>query len=72
MRPLRIALVGFGNVGRRFAELLPGPYGRVLRANGVRPLVSGIATGRHGIAIDARGKVTEFAPRAQPCAPCKA
>ncbi len=55
MRPLRIALVGFGNVGRRFAELLPGPYGRVLRANGVRPVVTGIATGRHGLAVDARG-----------------
>ncbi len=55
MRTLRIALVGFGNVGRRFAELLPGPYGRVLRASGVRPVVTGIATGRHGLAIDPRG-----------------
>ncbi|HET7295357.1 MAG TPA: homoserine dehydrogenase [Vicinamibacteria bacterium] len=55
MRTLRLALVGFGNVGRRFAELLPGPYSRVLRANGVRPVVTGIATGRHGLAIDPRG-----------------
>ena len=52
---LRIAFVGFGSVGRRFAELLPGRYGRTLRAAGVEPVVTGIATGRHGSAIDARG-----------------
>jgi homoserine dehydrogenase len=54
-RRLRIALLGLGNVGRRFAELLPGPYGRTLRAAGVEPVLTGIATARHGIAIDARG-----------------
>jgi homoserine dehydrogenase len=42
-------------VGRRFAELLPGPYGRVLRERGVVPILTGIATSRHGIAIDAGG-----------------
>ena len=55
MRTLRIGMVGFGHVGRRFAELLPGPYGRVLRAEGVRLSITGIATARHGIAVDARG-----------------
>ncbi len=55
MKTLRIALVGFGNVGRRFAALLPGPYGRVLRGAGVVPRVTGIATARHGVAIDGRG-----------------
>lgn len=54
-RDLRLALVGFGHVGRRFAELLTGRYGRVLRAHGVRPRVTGIATGRHGLAIDPDG-----------------
>jgi len=54
-RPLRLALVGFGNVGRRFAELLRGPFGRELGRCRVRPIVTGIATGRHGLAIDARG-----------------
>ena len=54
-RDLRIALVGFGNVGRRFVLRLAGPYGRALRKAGVRPLLTGIATGRHGIAVDARG-----------------
>lgn len=54
-RDLRIALVGFGNVGRRFVLRLAGPYGRALRKAGVRPLLTGIATGRHGLAVDAHG-----------------
>jgi len=53
--PLRIALVGFGHVGRRFAELLGGPYARVLRAAGVEPSVTAIATANHGFAIAANG-----------------
>jgi homoserine dehydrogenase len=55
VRDLRLALVGFGHVGRRFAELLPGAYGKALRAAGVRARVTGIATRRHGIAIDPDG-----------------
>ena len=56
MRPvLRIALIGFGSVGRRFAERLTGPYARVLRAAGVEPRITGIATARHGLAVDERG-----------------
>ena len=56
VRPvLRIALVGFGSVGRRFAERLTGPYARVLRAAGVEPRITGIATARHGLAVDGRG-----------------
>jgi len=55
MPALRLALVGFGNVGRRFATLLDGRYGRVLRAAGARPMVTGIATARHGAAIRASG-----------------
>jgi homoserine dehydrogenase len=54
-KDLRLALVGFGNVGRRFAELLRGPYRRALAARGVRVRVVGIATARHGLAVDARG-----------------
>ena len=50
-----MALVGFGHVGRRFAELLPGPYARALRAAGLRVVITGVATGRHGLAIDPRG-----------------
>lgn len=56
MRPvLRIALVGFGSVGRRLAERLAGPYSRALRAAGVAPRITGIATARHGLAVDERG-----------------
>jgi homoserine dehydrogenase len=54
-RDLRVALVGFGNVGRRFARQLEGPYGRALEAAGARVRVTGIATARHGIAVDSRG-----------------
>lgn len=54
-REIRLALVGFGNVGRRFAEQLRGPYARALRAEGARVRVTGIATARHGLAIDPHG-----------------
>src|SRR5215468_9432959 len=54
-RDVRLALVGFGHVGRRFAELLPGPYARALRAEGARVRVTGIATRGHGIAVDPAG-----------------
>jgi homoserine dehydrogenase len=54
-RDLRLALVGFGHVGRRFAELLTGPYARILRDAGVRPVLTGVATAHHGIAVDAAG-----------------
>ena len=52
---VRLALVGFGNVGRRFAERLRGPYARALKAEGARVRVTGIATARHGIAVDPQG-----------------
>jgi homoserine dehydrogenase len=55
VRVLRVALVGFGHVGRRFAQLLDGPYGKVLRTARVRIVLTGVATGRHGRAIDPRG-----------------
>jgi len=48
-------LVGFGHVGRRFAENLLGPYRGPLRAAGVRVRVTGIATARHGLVVEPRG-----------------
>jgi homoserine dehydrogenase len=54
-RALRLAIVGFGSVGRRFAELLRGRYGRELRAAGVEPRVTAVATARHGRAVDPDG-----------------
>jgi homoserine dehydrogenase len=55
VRVLRVALVGFGSVGRRLAEHLGGAYRPVLRGCGVRVVLTGVATARHGIAIDPRG-----------------
>ena len=55
LRPLRLALAGFGSAGRQFAERLLGAYGRELRARGFEPRVTGIATARHGIAVDRAG-----------------
>ena len=52
---MRMALLGFGHVGRRFAEHLLGPYAVALKARGVTPVVSGIATSRHGMAVDPEG-----------------
>src|SRR5262245_26660842 len=54
-RELRVAFVGFGNVGRRFTALLRGPYAEALAEAGARLRITGIATARHGIAIDAKG-----------------
>lgn len=52
---LDLALVGFGNVGRRFARLLR-ERGDVLRdAHDLECRVVGIATRRHGWALDAHG-----------------
>jgi homoserine dehydrogenase len=52
---VRLALVGFGNVGRRFAEQLRGPYARALKTGGARVRVTGIATAHHGLAIAPQG-----------------
>jgi homoserine dehydrogenase len=54
-RTVRVALVGFGNVGRTFVAHLQGSYHDALRREGVALRVTGIATRRHGIAIDPRG-----------------
>ena len=54
-RTLRLALLGFGHVGQRFAERLTGRYGELLRKAGVAPVLTGVATGRHGAALDAAG-----------------
>ncbi len=51
LRPISVALLGFGSVGRRFVELLDGPYGRVFRDRGLEPRVTGIQTAAHGGAI---------------------
>lgn len=55
MKEYRLALVGFGNVGKAFARLLTRKKTTLLEQFGADFKVTGIATGRHGTAIDERG-----------------
>ena len=55
MKEYRIALVGFGNVGRALLHLLESKQ-QVLRENyGFTTRITGIATLRHGMAVDPAG-----------------
>ncbi len=54
MRIVRVALVGFGNVGQALANLFLRKREELL-LDGVEVKVTGIATGRHGLAIDPSG-----------------
>jgi homoserine dehydrogenase len=51
----RLALLGFGNVGRAFARLLRRKETELGSNYGIHFIVTGIATGRHGITIDPDG-----------------
>jgi homoserine dehydrogenase len=51
----RLALLGFGNVGRAFARLLERKSADLESDYGINFIVTGIATGRHGIAVDPGG-----------------
>jgi homoserine dehydrogenase len=51
---IHIALVGFGNVARRFVRLLDESCD-ALRALDLEPVIVGIATGRHGAVFEAAG-----------------
>jgi len=51
----RLALLGFGNVGRAFARLLLRKKAELESDYGIHFIVTGIATGHHGIAIDQNG-----------------
>lgn len=50
-----LALIGFGNVGRRFARLLEEKAARLAAEHRLSGRVVGIATARHGGAWDAEG-----------------
>ena len=47
---LAIVLIGYGNVARRFVTLLDESRD-AFRAQGVEPVIVGVATGRHGRVI---------------------
>jgi homoserine dehydrogenase len=55
MAHYRLALLGFGNVGTAFACLLKRKEDELERDYGLRFIVTGIATGHHGIALDPDG-----------------
>ena len=55
MRTYNLALVGFGNVGRSLARLLLAKQSALKESYGIGFRVTGIATARHGKAIDPQG-----------------
>jgi len=55
MKPYNLALLGFGNVGQAFARLLLRKQDELRSERGISFAVTGIATGRHGAAIDPQG-----------------
>jgi len=50
-----LALVGFGNVARALARLLERKHGILKDQYGITFAFTGIATGSHGLAVDAQG-----------------
>jgi homoserine dehydrogenase len=55
MRHYRLALIGFGNVGKAFVKLLLYKKEELLQRYQLTFSITGIATKRHGMAIDPRG-----------------
>jgi homoserine dehydrogenase len=55
MNTIRLVLVGFGNVGKAFTKLLSNKQQVLTEDLGVRLIITGIATGSHGYAIDPAG-----------------
>ena len=61
MTHLRITLLGFGNVGQALARLLLRKRDQLQRDYDLTYTVTGIATARHGVAIDSQGISVERA-----------
>lgn len=55
MRTIDLALLGFGNVGKAFAQLLLEKRIDLRQNYGINPRIVGIATGSHGFCIDSQG-----------------
>ncbi len=55
MTTLNLALVGFGNVGKAFADLLIEKKDSLLRSHGITTRITGIATQHHGMVLDRDG-----------------
>lgn len=56
-----VILVGFGNVGQALVTLLQAKAQEILEQRGITVRVTGIATARHGIALDPEGLDPEHA-----------
>jgi len=61
MKEVRLALVGFGNVGKALVQLLDAKREILNQEFGFNPKIIGIATGRHGMAINPSGLDTQKA-----------
>ena len=59
MDKIRIALIGYGNVGQAFARMLKRKKGYIKETFGLEPVITGISTGRHGGITNAEGMDTE-------------
>ncbi|MBC8508061.1 MAG: homoserine dehydrogenase [Anaerolineales bacterium] len=55
MSHYKLAFLGFGNVGKAFAELLLNKQAEIQAQHGIIFSVVGITTGRHGMVIDPNG-----------------
>ena len=55
MNTIKLALVGFGNVGKAFVQLLDSKRDCLNRDYGIDFVIVGIATGRHGMALNQKG-----------------
>jgi homoserine dehydrogenase len=55
MQNLDLVMIGFGNVGRAFAELLDRKKESIRSTYQVNPRITGILTGHHGGALDPAG-----------------
>jgi homoserine dehydrogenase len=55
LKQINIAFIGFGKVGKAFAELLLNRKQWLLKNFGIEWKITGIATKSHGIAIDSQG-----------------
>ena len=60
-RTVKLCLMGFGNVGQAFVHLAERKKDQLKKDYGVNFIVTAIATGRHGRAIDPEGIDTEKA-----------
>lgn len=77
VRDVRLVLMGFGNVARRFCEISAERTERLADEYGLRILVSGVATGSHGYLVSPDGvspaellQIYRLGDQVLPDAPC--